>query len=68
MMVVPDFFGQGNDGSVIHGYNYTGLYLGVFASSNGATTDNTANYEYFRYAPRVDSRDGWYHRQTGRIQ
>ncbi len=53
--------------AVIHGYNYTGLYLGVFASSNGGKTSNHADYEYFRYTPRAAERDGWYRRQIGRM-
>ena len=50
--------------AVIHGYNYTGLYLGVFATSNGGESNNRAEYEHFRYTPRVESRDDWYRRQS----
>ncbi len=50
--------------AVIHGFNYTGLYLGVFASSNGGESDNSAAFDYFRYTPRAVGRDEWYHRQA----
>ncbi len=55
--------------AVIHGFNYTGLYLGLFASSGGVESDNSADYEFFRYVPRCgEDRDGWYHRQTRRAE
>ncbi len=64
--IAEDVDGTTLSPAVIHGFNYTGLYLGVFASSNGNETGNRADYGYFRYTPRVASRDAWYHRQIGR--
>ena len=48
------------------GYNYTGVYIGLYASSNGRPSDNHADYEYFSYKPTGASRDDWYHRQVAR--
>lgn len=63
--------GEGVDGvrlspAVIEGYNYTGAYVGLYASSNGAATDNHADFQFFRYRPMGESRDHWYHRQENR--
>lgn len=52
--------------AVIEGYNYTGAYVGLYASSNGAATDNHADFQFFRYRPMGESRDHWYHRQENR--
>lgn len=52
--------------AVIEGYNYTGVYIGLYASSNGAATDSHADFEYFRYRPVAKARDHWYHRQRAR--
>lgn len=35
------------------GFNYTGLYVGLYASSNGASTNNTADFERFTYEPEM---------------
>lgn len=51
---------------VLGGYNYTGLYVGLYASSNGRATDNHADYEFFSYEPTGASRDDWYHRQAAK--
>lgn len=32
---------------VLKGFNYTGLYTGLYASSNGAPAGNTASYDWF---------------------
>ena len=63
--------GEGVDGvrlspAVIEGYNYTGAYVGLYASSNGAATDNHADFQFFRCRPTGESRDHWYHRQENR--
>ena len=47
----------------LKGYNYTGAYVGLYASANGQTTDNHADFESFIYTPRADTRDDWYYRQ-----
>jgi alpha-N-arabinofuranosidase len=52
--------------AVIEGYNYTGVYIGLYASSNGAPTDNYADFGFFRYQPVADARDHWYYRQRDR--
>jgi alpha-N-arabinofuranosidase len=45
------------------GYNYTGVYIGLYATSNGQASDNHADYEFFSYTPTGAARDDWYHRQ-----
>jgi alpha-N-arabinofuranosidase len=62
---------DGVDGSslspaVLGGFNYTGVYLGLYASSNGEPTQNHADFEFFRYHPTAHSRDDWYYRQSRR--
>ena len=47
----------------IDGYNYTGVYLGLYASSNGMASGNHADFEFFNYEPTAESRDDWFHRQ-----
>lgn len=49
--------------AVIEGYNYTGVYLGIYATSNGAETDNHADFDFFNYEPTATSRDAWFGRQ-----
>jgi len=48
--------------ALISGFNYTGLYVGPYASSNGAASDTVTDYEYFRYRNDEASRDAWFHR------
>lgn len=48
--------------AVIEGYNYTGLYVGLYASANGRQSDSFADYEYFDYRSTETSRDAWFHR------
>ena len=50
--------------AVIDGYNYTGVYLGVYATSKGAPTQNYADFDFFTYEPTAISRDDWFHRQA----
>jgi alpha-N-arabinofuranosidase len=47
----------------LKGYNYTGAYVGLYASANGQATDNYADFESFIYLPKVDTKDDWYFRQ-----
>ena len=62
---------EGVDGAAlspanIAGFNYTGVYLGLFASSNGMPTDNHADFESFTYRPLAENRDDWFYRQEKR--
>jgi len=52
--------------ATLGGFNYTGVYLGLYASSNGEATDNHADFDFFRYRPTAADRDDWYHRQRQR--
>ena len=38
--------------AVLRGFNYTGLYVGLYASSNGVETSAYADFKYFSYSPR----------------
>jgi alpha-N-arabinofuranosidase len=49
--------------AVLGGFNYTGVYLGLYASSNGAPGQNHADFDFFRYRPAANGRDDWFHRQ-----
>ena len=51
--------------AVIEGYNYTGVYLGLYATSNGTGADNYADFDFFNYEPTTTSRDSWFERQLG---
>jgi len=64
-------FGDAVDGTAlspatITGFNYTGVYIGLFASSNGETSGNHADFDFFRYEPTATARDGWFHRQASK--
>lgn len=48
--------------AVLGGFNYTGVYLGLYASSNGTPTENHADFDFFHYRPQAHSRDAWYYR------
>ncbi len=48
----------------IGGFNYTGVYIGLFASSNGKQSQNRAAFDFFNYESKVPSRDAWYYRQV----
>ncbi len=52
--------------AMIGGFNYTGVYIGLYGSSHGAPTDAYADVEWFRYRPTAPSGDDWYHRQLAR--
>lgn len=47
----------------IQGYNYTGVYIGLYGSANGDETNNHADYEFFHYRATENDEDDWYHRQ-----
>ncbi len=48
--------------ALIQGFNYTGIYLGLYATSNGTASSNHADFEYFTYQPTAEDRDEWYYR------
>jgi alpha-N-arabinofuranosidase len=50
--------------AAIDGYNYTGVYLGLYATSNGTETHNHADFDFFSYEPTARSRDDWFERQV----
>jgi alpha-N-arabinofuranosidase len=50
--------------AVIDGYNYTGVYVGLYATSNGAETRNFADFDFFTYEPTASSRDNWFAKQV----
>lgn len=50
--------------AVIDGYNYTGVYLGLYATSKGAPTQIYADFDFFTHEPTAISRDDWFHRQA----
>ena len=49
--------------AVLGGFNYTGVHVGLYASSNGQPGGNHADFDFFRYRPTAADRDDWYHRQ-----
>ncbi len=49
--------------AVIPGYNYTGVYVGLYATSNGEPAKGHADFEFFQYSPTATHRDAWYLRQ-----
>jgi len=50
--------------AVIDGYNYTGVYVGLYATSNGVESENFADFDFFNYEPTAKSRDDWFRRQA----
>lgn len=45
--------------ALLKGFNYTGFYVGLYASSNGVSSSAYASFDNFVYAPEGD-RDDWY--------
>ena len=59
---------DGVDGSLlspsrIGGYNYTGVYIGLYGSTNGDDAVAEARFDWFEYIPMADDRDNWFYRQ-----
>jgi alpha-N-arabinofuranosidase len=50
--------------AVLGGFNYTGVYIGLYASSNGTAAINHADFDFFSYRPLADGRDDWFCRQS----
>jgi alpha-N-arabinofuranosidase len=42
------------------GFNYTGVNIGLYASSNGEPSTHQALFRAFRYTPRGRDRDDWF--------
>lgn len=59
-----DIDGTALSPAAIDGYNYTGVYVGLYATSNGAQSGNTADFDFFDYEPTARSRDAWFQRQS----
>lgn len=47
--------------AVIDGFNYTGVYIGLYATGNGAA-GGYADFDYLRYQPDAEDRSDWYYR------
>ncbi len=62
--LATDVDGEALSPAVIRGYNYTGVYIGLYASSNGRPGGNHADFDFFRYRPLSANRDDWFHRQA----
>lgn len=48
---------------ILKGYNYTGVYVGLYASANGEATENHADFNSFNYTSNAETNDDWYYRQ-----
>jgi len=46
-----DVDGSALSPAVLGGFNYTGVHLGLYASSNGQATENHADFDFFHYQP-----------------
>jgi len=62
----PPADGRALSPAVLGGFNYTGVYLGLYASANGKASDNHADFDFFNYEPTAADRDEWYARQRNR--
>jgi alpha-N-arabinofuranosidase len=62
----PPADGRALSPAVLGGFNYTGVYLGLYASANGKASDNHADFDFFNYEPMAADRDEWYARQRNR--
>lgn len=49
--------------AVIEGFNYTGVYLGLYVTANGGPLGAYADFDYFRYTSASGSRDAWFARE-----
>lgn len=46
--------------NILKGFNYTGVYLGLYGSSNGTPTDETARFDHFTYTPVSGQQNTWF--------
>jgi len=49
--------------SRIGGFNYTGVYIGLYGTTNGDDGGGQARFDWFDYRPTESSRNDWFHRQ-----
>ncbi|MEM9305545.1 MAG: glycoside hydrolase family 43 protein [Pseudomonadota bacterium] len=61
--VLADIDGTFLSPAVIPGYNYTGLYVGLYATASGQDSGAHADFDWFTYRSTADGRDAWYERQ-----
>ncbi len=47
--------------AVIDGFNYTGVYIGLYATGNGKSGGH-ADFDYLRYESTAENRNDWYSR------
>ena len=62
---------EGVDGSRlspanIDGHNYTGVYVGLYGTTNGDDVGGEARFDWFDYRSTASSRDNWFYRQWQR--
>ena len=67
-VLAEDVDGTSLSPAVIRGYNYTGAYVGLYASANGEASNNFADFDVFRYVPTALDPDTWYYRQLERTR
>lgn len=65
-LLLADVDGTALSPYFLRGYNYTGAYVGLYASANGTASDNYADFAIFSYASNPETRDDWYYRQAAR--
>lgn len=63
-LLLADVDGTALSPSVLRGYNYTGAYIGLYASANGSASDNYADFARFSYESNPEKKDDWYYRQA----
>ena len=47
------------------GWTYTGVYVGLYASANGKSTTNHADFDWFKYSSLVEDDKAWFYRRNG---
>ena len=50
----------------IDGHNYTGVYVGLYGTTNGDDVGGEARFDWFDYRSTASSRDNWFYRQWQR--
>ncbi len=58
----PSIDGRSLSPAVLSGFNYTGVFIGLYASSNGLPTRNFADFDWFDYRTPAAGADDWYQR------
>jgi len=49
--------------AIVGGYNYTGVYIGLYASANNNASESHADFDFYNYEPTSSTRDDWFQRQ-----